>query len=644
MAKIVDNVAAAADEILQHLSSEIRLAAPIGIGKPNLLLNELYARVKQTPRLRLKIYTALSLNPPSFSQDLLKRFFKPFAERHWGKEYPDLHYIIDAEKDRLPNHVLIHEFYFRAGSALKSGTLQRNYQCINYTHVAEALEQAQVNVIVQVIASCSTSGKRRYSLGTNPDVTLDLVDAYKKEKKPLFKVAFVHPEMPFFDGDPEISEDFFDLIIHEPTPSYSLFALPRLPITDEDHAIGFYASQLIADDGTLQIGIGSLCDSVVAALILRHEKNNIYKNLVQQSWPSGPSRLPLHTSTFEKGLYGLNELVTDGYMHLRKRGLLKRLVRDEKRGTQTYLHGAFCLGSKEFYEWLRSLKNEDRSGFRMTRVSKVNDLYDPNEVQLRHQRKNGRFLNTCMQVTLLGGACSETLEDGRVVSGVGGQYNFVAMADELKTARSILMLRSTRSHQGRRLSNIVASLNHQTIPRHLRDIFVTEYGIADLRNKTDEQCIKALIEIADAEFQEELVSLAKKQGKLSSSYQVPTFAANNTPERLKNFIRQGEKLEVFTPFPFGSDFTPEEEKLAVALGLLQNELESVKPWKKIFTIMKWIFSARSMKDEIFAKELSRMNLKSPKNLKERIARWILIYSLDHTKDKFVSNPISKTGL
>ena len=42
--------------------------------------------------------------------------------------------------------------------------------------------------------------------------------------------------------------------------------------------------------------------------------------------------------------------------------------------------------------------------------------------------------------TALGAAVSDALGDGRVVSGVGGQFDFVAMAGELDDARSILML------------------------------------------------------------------------------------------------------------------------------------------------------------------------------------------------------------
>ena len=88
-----------------------------------------------------------------------------------------------------------------------------------------------------------------------------------------------------------------------------------------------------------------------------------------------------------------------------------------------------------------------------------------------------------MMATLLGGVVSDGLEDGRVVTGVGGQYNFVAQAFALEGARSILTLEATRKARGRTQSNVRWSYGHVTIPRHLRDVVVTEYGIADLRGK-----------------------------------------------------------------------------------------------------------------------------------------------------------------
>ncbi|PAL06796.1 hypothetical protein B8W90_11655, partial [Staphylococcus hominis] len=108
--------------------------------------------------------------------------------------------------------------------------------------------------------------------------------------------------------------------------------------------------------------------------------------------------------------------------------------------------------------------------------------YGGNEALERLQRRHARFFNSCMMATALGAAVSDALEDGRVVSGVGGQYNFVAMAHALPEARSALMFRAIREDKGTLQSNVRWNYGHTTIPRHLRDIYINEYGIADLRN------------------------------------------------------------------------------------------------------------------------------------------------------------------
>lgn len=55
------------------------------------------------------------------------------------------------------------------------------------------------------------------------------------------------------------------------------------------------------------------------------------------------------------------------------------------------------------------------------------------------------------------------------------------MAPELEGARAVTALNSTHESNGRTTSNIVWSYGHTTSPRHLRDLVVTEYGVADLR-------------------------------------------------------------------------------------------------------------------------------------------------------------------
>ena len=145
----------------------------------------------------------------------------------------------------------------------------------------------------------------------------------------------------------------------------------------------------------------------------------------------------------------------------------------------------------------RRNRSEDCSP--MTAVSKVNEIFSDVELEQR-QHRQARFLDICMKMTLLGAVASDTLASGQVVSGVGGQYNFVAMAHALRQGRSIIMLKSTHDAHGRLESNILWDYAQCTIPRHLRDLVVTEYGIADLRGKQDWEVIAALLNISDSRY------------------------------------------------------------------------------------------------------------------------------------------------
>src|SRR5690606_18045823 len=152
------------------------------------------------------------------------------------------------------------------------------------------------------------------------------------------------------------------------------------------------------------------------------------------------------------------------------------------------------------------------------------------EAICRLQRRDARFINSAFSITLLGAAVADQLDDGRVLSGVGGQYNFVAQAHELAGARSILMVRAWRERGGEAQSNVVFSYPHNTIPRHLRDIVVTEYGVADLRGRSDEEVVMATLNITDSRFQAQLLEQAQEAGKLRRDYQIPEPHRHNTPD------------------------------------------------------------------------------------------------------------------
>lgn len=608
--KAFSKISDATDFIFSELKSDLRLATPLGLGKPNLLLNSITEKALQNPTSKLKIYTALSLGAPQPKEKIAQLFLKPFAKRQWGEDYPQLKYYELALKEKLPPHIQVHEFYFQAGSAGSSKHLQRHYQSVNYTHVAENILKSGVNVLVQMIAKKDG----RYSLSCNPDLTLDVAEIYKQAGQNLLMVAVIHPDLPFLGGEAEIGEDFFDVVVESSEVTHELFALPRQPISPEDHLIGFYASQFVRDGGTIQIGIGSLSDAIVSSLRIRQSQNQSYQS-IQKKLQSVPDS---QCQVFEKGLYGLTEMLTDGFMHLRQAGILHRTITDEISKKQTFLHGSFILGSKPFYEWLRNLSIEEAQGLRMTRVSKVNDLYDPQESLLRQQRIHPRFFNTTMQISLLGEAMSETLPNGLVVSGVGGQYNFVAMSQELKDSRSVLMFRSwRRDKKGKRVSNVVWNPGHVTVPRHLRDIAVTEYGVADLKGKSDEECIRAMLNITDSEFQPALLKEAITNGKLHADYVIPEKYRNNSPGMIKNLTKQKEFQKAFVPFPFGSDFTQEEENLALALSLLQEDQKESK-----FKVLKNAL-LHSGDVQKYHNELKRMKLDHARTLLERLHRKII---------------------
>lgn len=260
-----------------------------------------------------------------------------------------------------------------------------------------------------------------------------------------------------------------------------------------------------------------------------------------------------------------------------RRRLLGRCLNEPLKGA-TWLHGGFYLGPASMYEELREMPDDERAGINMTAIDFINDLQENRELKVA-QRRSARFVNSAMMVTLNGAVISDGLENGQVVSGVGGQYNFVAQAHELPGGRSIIAVPATRRSNGEIKSNIVWEYPHCTIPRHLRDIVVTEYGVADLRGKTDRDVITAMLCICDSRFQGELLEKAKSAVKVEKDYAIPLEFTENTPERIAAVFADEKSLRLLPHFPLGTDFTDEEALLAVALKELKRQ--SKKWWKMV---------------------------------------------------------------
>jgi acyl-CoA hydrolase len=629
--------------VLARTGGDIVLAAPLGLGKPHRVLNAIYDAVEKDDTCRLEIYTALSLTPPGAGGDLEKRFLQPFLDRHFGADFPGLHYALAQRRNALPANISVHEFYMQSGGLLDSVQAQCSYNSLNYTHVAPALAEKNINVLVQKVAL--EPGGRRLSLSCNPDLTFDLLDEIARHGKPRpLLLAEIDPQLPWIGGSAAVAADFFDIILQHPEPAPKLFALPRQAVSDAEYAIGLRASALIKDGGTLQIGIGTLSDALCHALILRHAHNAEYRAILQRLAPGylESDLVKNHggAGVFTLGLYGASEMVNDGFMHLYRAGILKRRVLDDVELMQRehdhaltesdrkrllerghWLDGGFYLGSQELYRWLRTLPADVERGIGMTRISHINELYGGNERLERLQRRDARFCNTCMMMTALGAAVSDALEDGRVVSGVGGQYNFVAMAHALRDGRSILMFRASRGPADAVRSNVLWNYGHTTIPRHLRDIAVNEYGVADLRGADDEDCVKAMLSICEARCIPELIGKARRGLKLPAGFEAPAAWSSNRAESISAALQPFRTAGLLPDYPLGCDFTPVELRLIKALGLLKAETASV--YGKCRTIALALLSKPADDGEA----LQRMGLQAPQTLKDRLSAKLLRHAL-----------------
>ena len=640
---------AAVDWLLQRVDGPLRIGAPLALGKPHRLLNALYARVEGDASRPLQLYTALSLNPPKPpSGGLEGRFMAPFAERHFGADFPRLAYADAVARDSLPAHVQVEEFYMQSGALLGSSQAQRGYTSLNYTHAADAVAQRAPHAIVQKVAM--RPDDRRLSLSCNNDITQDTLDAMAARglPRPLL-IAEIDPQLPYLGGSATVDVTFFDLVITPPPPYPALFGLPRQPVSDADYAIGLYASTLVRDGGTLQIGIGTLADAISQALVLRHTDNARYRQILRALDPEleqNPTVLECGgLEPFEVGLYGCSEMLNEGFRRLVQTGVIRRKVHDDLALMQRiengstlsidhatleaegeYLHGAFYLGSPDFYQWLRDLPEDECRAIGMRRISEINQLYGGNETLERLQRRHARFFNSCMIATALGAATSDALEDGRVVSGVGGQYNFVAMAHALPEARSALMFRATREDARGLQSNVRWNYGHTTIPRHLRDIYINEYGIADLRNLTDEDCVVNMTAIADAGFQDDLLQTAKASKKLATSFTAPARwrernSAAAVSAALAPFRHSGELPD----YPLGSDFTEVEQHLVKALGWLKQNTATRSG--KLRTVLAALRQPAGDGDVVY---LQRMGLDAPQTFGEKIEARLVRLGLART--------------
>ncbi|MGY4478007.1 hypothetical protein ACVILL_005421 [Bradyrhizobium sp. USDA 3364] len=561
MPKFFSDPEAIAEHIVRDVGTELVVGLPLGLGKANHIVNALYARAVADRSINLTLFSALTLEKPKPKSLLEQRFIGPVIDRLFGS-YPDLTYADALHRGALPPNIKVIEFFFLAGQWLYQPFAQQHYISANYTHAASYLLSRRLNVVPQLVAKRVVDGVPRYSLSCNTDTTLDVLRARAAGRASFKLIGQVNSELPFMPGPGDLPADEFDAVLDSPDTDFPLFAPPSEPISDTKYAIGLHAAGLVRDGGTLQIGIGQVGDALAQGLVVRHRDNAQFHGIMKRLAPDTEQLAVAETGPFEKGLYGVSEMLFEAFLGLIDAGILRRDV------DGVILHGAFFLGPQSFYRTLREMPPEQLARIQMMPVSFTNEIFGDEEGK-RRARVDARFVNNAMMATLLGAAISDGLENGQVVSGVGGQYNFVAQAFTLEGGRSVLALEATHQSGKQMQSNIRWSYGHETIPRHLRDIFVTEYGVADTRGKSDADVIAAMLQVSDSRFQSELMRQAKDAGKLPRNHEIPAAHRENYPERIRDALKPARDAGLLPSFPFGSDFSDVEQRLIPALQILQ---------------------------------------------------------------------------
>jgi hypothetical protein len=605
---------AIAENIIRDVGTDLVVGLPLGLGKANHIINALYARAAADRTINLTFFSALTLEKPKPSNLLERRFIAPVIERLFGG-YPDLTYAEALHAGALPPNIKVIEFFFLAGRWLHVPFAQQHYISANYTHASSYLLARGLNVVTQLVAKRVVDGVPRYSLSCNTDTTLDILRARAEGRASFKLVGEVNSELPFMPGAGDLPAEEFSAVLDNPAIGFPLFAPPSEPISDTKYAIGLHAASLVRDGGTLQIGIGQIGDALAQGLIVRHRDAAQFEATIKRLTPATEQFSALETGAFEKGLYGVSEMLFEAFLGLIDAGILKREV------DGVVLHGAFFLGPKSFYRALRDMTPKQIARIQMMPVSFTNELYGDEDMK-RRARVDARFVNNAMMATLMGAVISDGLEDGQVVSGVGGQYNFVAQAFALRDARSILTVEATRQAGTKTQSNIRWSYGHETIPRHLRDIVVTEYGVADIRGKSDADVIAAMLQVADSRFQSELARQAKDAGKLPKNFEIPAAYRENHPERIAGALKPARQAGLLPSFPFGSDFTDVEQRLIPALEFLQDAQRSPQRLPGLL----WQGLTRSP-DAADQECLARLGLDRPATFSERAYRALVSAAL-----------------
>jgi len=308
------------------------------------------------------------------------------------------------------------------------------------------------------------------NLGINVDYAWGVL-----ERPPRVVIAEMNPNMPRTQGRTTIHLSQIDYVVEVDQP---LFELQQFPITDVETKIGEYVASLVEDGSTLQVGYGGLSESCIYFL---QDKRD----------------LGMHSEMVPEGL---RELLAIGAVTNNKKSIHKGKI-------ACTFHG----GTKKLYDWL-----DNNPLIEMQPVDYIND---PKVIAMNSKVV---AINAALQVDLFGNIYADVLGLQDQYSGAGGQLDFAMGCSIATDAKFITVLPSITgngqfsrivAHPSLETDNLLAS-QIVTVSRYYADYVVTEYGVAHLKGKSNNDRAKTLIGIAHPEHRGKLQQQAKQLGLL----------------------------------------------------------------------------------------------------------------------------------
>lgn len=288
------------------------------------------------------------------------------------------------------------------------------------------------------------------SLGTSVDVARAAVDTATTV------IAQVNPRMPRVHGDGILH---LDRIHHWYEESRELPEVMAGPIDPTERAIGRHVASLVEDGATLQLGIGNVPNAILAEL-------------------GGHRHLGLHT-----------EMWTDGALPLLRSGVIDNSAKVVHPGRTI---SGFVIGTRALYDFI-----DDNPTVMQLDIGYVNRV----DVICRNPRVTA--INSAIEVDLTGQVCADSIGD-TIISGVGGQMDFIRGASLSPGGKPIIALPSRTSRGERRIvSRLRPGAGVVTTRAHVHYV-VTEHGVAELYGKTLSERARALIAIAHPGDRDEL--------------------------------------------------------------------------------------------------------------------------------------------